>query len=112
MAILPMKRIHIYALSGDRRPILEALQQFGSVQVNNLQADDYFIKKDITEDLTEVERDMAKAEEALSILESYSPENKSVLESLRGRQELTLRAYEDFSGKKDEFLQKQSTSDI
>jgi V/A-type H+-transporting ATPase subunit I len=106
MAILPMKRIHIYALSGDRRPILEALQQFGSVQVNNLQADDYFIKKDITEDLTEVERDMAKAEEALSILESYSPENKSVLESLRGRQELTLRAYEDFSGKKDEFLQK------
>ena len=39
-----MKRA-IYALSGDRRPILEALQQFGSVQVNNLQADDYFIRK-------------------------------------------------------------------
>jgi len=105
MAILPMKRIHIYALLKDRKPILEALQQFGSVQVNNLQADEFFIKNDISEDLTNAEHNMAMVDEALTILETYAPEDKSLLDSLKGRQELSLKAYEDMESKRSEFQQ-------
>ena len=48
MAILPMKRIHIYALLKDRKSILELLQRFGAVQLADLEEDELFIKNDIT----------------------------------------------------------------
>jgi V/A-type H+-transporting ATPase subunit I len=103
MAILPMKRIHIYALLKDRKQILKRLQQLGSVQLDNLQEDEFFIKIDTTADLPKTEREMAMVNEALSILDSHVPENQSILSSLNGRQELTYEAYEELAEKQNEF---------
>ena len=64
MAILPMKRISIYALLKDRNPILKLLQQLGSVQLDNLREDEFFLKNDTTKNLSDVERQMAIVEEA------------------------------------------------
>jgi V/A-type H+-transporting ATPase subunit I len=105
MAILPMKRVDIYALLKDRKLILNKLQQLGSVQLDNLQEDECFVKNDITEDLSIIEREIAMVDEALRILDSHVPEKKSILNSLKGRQELTLEAYEELTGKQNEFCE-------
>ena len=89
----------------DRKPILKLLQQLGSVQLDNLREDEFFLKNDTTKNLSDVERQMAIVEEALKILDAHVPENKSMLDSLKGRQELTLETYEEMAEKQDEFYE-------
>jgi V/A-type H+-transporting ATPase subunit I len=102
MAILPMKRIHIYALLKDRKSILELLQRFGAVQLADLEEDELFIKNDITDSKMQTERDLALAEEALAILASHVPEQTSILDSLKGKREISLDVYEEMGSKSKE----------
>ena len=103
MAILPMKRIHIYALLKDQRSILSKLQQLGSVHIENLSEDEFFVKKSTIDDLVKTEREMAMVDEAIEVLDSYDPEKTSLFDSLKGRQELTLAEYEVLAKKQREF---------
>lgn len=106
MAILPMKRIHIYALLKERVEILELLQRFGTVQVeDNLQEDELFEKNDLTEEKSAIDRDMSMVSEAISILNHHSPEDKSMLDSLKGKQELSLESFEKLSERHQEIYQ-------
>jgi V/A-type H+-transporting ATPase subunit I len=102
MAILPMKCIHIYALLKDRKSILELLQRFGAVQLADLEEDELFIKNDITDSKMQTERDLALAEEALAILASHVPEQTSILDSLKGKREISLDVYEEMGSKSKE----------
>jgi len=103
MAILPIKHIHIYALLKDGKAILKKIQQLGSVHLNNLKEDDFFIKESTIEDLVNIEREMALVDESLEILRSYAPENTSFLNFLNGRQEITIDEYENWEEKHKEF---------
>lgn len=103
MAILPMKRIHIYALLKDQRSILSKLQQLGSVHIENLSEDEFFVKKSTIDDLVKTEREMVMVDEAIEVLDSYDPEKTSLFDSLKGRQELTLAEYEVLAKKQREF---------
>lgn len=106
MAILPMKCIHIYALLKDRVQILELLQRFGTVQVeNNLQEDELFEKNDLTVEKSDIARDIELVSEAISILNYHAPEEKSMLDSLRGKQELSIESFEKLSMQHQEIYQ-------
>ncbi|HHY83195.1 MAG TPA: V-type ATP synthase subunit I [Clostridiales bacterium] len=103
MAILPMKRIHIYALLKDRKRIMEMLQRFGTVQIeDNLEEDEIFLKKDISGEKQKVERDLTLVSQALDILESHVPEPKSILDTLNGRRELSVEDFERLGSKQDD----------
>ncbi|HCS75606.1 MAG TPA: V-type ATP synthase subunit I [Clostridiales bacterium] len=105
MAILPMKRIHIYALLEDRKQILELLQQFGTVQVeDDLQEDEFFLKKDLTDEKLKLDRDITMVSEALAVLNDYAPEEKSMFDSLKGKQELSFADFEELSAKYHEIF--------
>jgi V/A-type H+-transporting ATPase subunit I len=106
MAILPMKCINIYALLKDRKQILELLQRSGTVQVeNNLREDELFEKKDLTEEKSKLESEMKIVLEAISILNYHSPEEKSMLASLKGRNEISLVSFEKLTNQYHEIYQ-------
>ena len=88
MAILPMKRIHIYALLKDQRSILSKLQQLGSVHIENLSEDEFFVKKSTIDDLVKTEREMAMVDEAIEVLDSYDPEKLHYLIPLKAGRNL------------------------
>ncbi len=102
MAVLPMLKVNIYALKKDRDKILEALQRRGVVEVRDVD-----LKKDgITKlDTSSQENTYSKAitlfENALSVLEEISPENKSAFDSLKGKRELSLENYYTFENETD-----------
>jgi len=105
MAILPMKRIHIYALLKDRRPILEMLQRFGTVQIeDDLKEDGVFLKKDVSDAKQNTERDLTLVGEALEVLESYVPEPKSLLDALKGKNEVAADEFERLGSRYEEVI--------
>jgi V/A-type H+-transporting ATPase subunit I len=106
MAVLPMKRIQIYGLKKDRRSILDILQRKGVVQIqDSSDQDSVFQKTDTTSEKMQLEKKIAAIEEALEVLDSRVPEKKSMLDSLNGRQELTLKHYEELGKERDKILE-------
>lgn len=105
MAVLPMKSIYIYALQEDRKKIMDIIQRRGAVHINqNLEEDDHFQKLDISTEKSNLERQRAVVEEALDILESRRPEEKSMLDILKGKEEISLSAYKKLSESREDLL--------
>lgn len=102
MALLNMQRIYIYALKKDRKKLLELLQRRGVVETRNMIKEDAVFKKSDTQAAKAVfERNIASAQEALEILDTYSPEKKSLLSSFKGRSEVSCEVYDAFRDKYD-----------
>jgi len=100
-----MKSIHIYALQEDRKKVLDIIQRSGAVHLNqSLEEDDHFQKLDISTEKMRLERQRATVEEALDILESRAPEEKSMLDALKGKEEITLSTYNKLSESKGDLL--------
>lgn len=106
MAVLPMLKVNIYGLKRDRKQILEALQRRGVVDTKDIDLKKEGIKKLNT---SAQENTFSKAiglfENALSVLETASPENKSAFESLKGKKELSLEDYYTFAAETDVITQ-------
>ena len=106
MAVLPMLKVSIYGLKKDRKQILEALQRRGVVDVKDID-----LKKEGIERLNTSahENTFSKAinlfENAISVLEIHSPENKSMFDSLNGKKELSLKDYYTFVSETDTITQ-------
>lgn len=102
MALLQMQRINIYALNKDRKHILELLQRRGVVEVRSmLKEDSIFHRTDVSESMQSFEKNIAIASEALSVLDNYVKEKKSMLSALNGRKELPLEVFDSFIEKYD-----------
>ncbi|MBR3146696.1 MAG: V-type ATP synthase subunit I [Eubacterium sp.] len=92
MAVLKMRRISITALREDRKPILEKLQALGIMEMHQLEPDG-FTKIDTREDRQGFDNNVRLTEQALDVLEEYSPEKASVLSSLEGKELIDKEDY-------------------
>lgn len=100
MAMLHMQRINIYALKKDRKQILELLQRRGVLEPDDiLPEDQVFHKMDVSHVRAGLENKVHLASEALGILNSYVPLKTSILDSLKGRKEVSTGTYQDFNEK-------------
>lgn len=114
MAVMQMQRISICALKQDRRAILEHVQSLGAIEVSSVidEDDEAFEKEDTRELRQEFDRKANLTEQALGILDKYSPEEKkekrssldgpvvisrSELEDVRSRSDATLRNAEEIT---------------
>lgn len=103
MAMLQMQRIFIYALKKDRKLILELLQRRGVVEISDtLPEDSVFHKTDVSVAWTGFEKNLVSTKEAVTILNSYSPEKKPMLSVLLGRSEVSIEVYDAFQDKYDD----------
>lgn len=105
MAVLQMQRISICALKKDRKAILEKLQSMGVVEVNSvLEEDEVFQRMDTVNARNSFEKAATAADRALELLDEYSPEKKSMLSSLAGKELVSAGAHEAVIRKKEELL--------
>lgn len=98
MAVLQMQRISICALKKDRKQILEFLQMRGVIEINDVMREDSVFQK--TEALGAellFDKNIAIANEAIDILNTYAPEEKSMFASLGGKKIVSKDKYDTFS---------------
>ena len=102
MAVLPMLRVNIYGLLKDRKKILEALQRRGVVDIKKTSpSSENLSSPDTLGAVNTFLKASSVFEQALSILEDISPENKSAFESLKGKRDLSLENYYVFASETD-----------
>ncbi len=97
MAVLAMKRISIYGLKNESKPILEKVQRAGVVEIQDFVAEDEVFKKvKMPISASEFERNIRDAESALEILNSYKEEKSGLLSSFKGRDVVEEEEYDTF----------------
>lgn len=105
MAVLSMKKVNICALKKDRKSILETLQRLGLVEVSDLDENLSDLKKIDTFNMRSVfEKNKVIAQNALEILEKYLPEEKGLLDSICGQNEISKENYYIFANETEEIM--------
>jgi len=95
MAVIPMKKMTLFALRHDRKKLLEFLQRRGVVEVTDVPlSDDLFQKTDSSRQFAHFDRCQNSVRQALELLDSYAPEKKPMFSSLQGKPELTQEEYD------------------
>ena len=80
MAVMPMKRISIYALKNRRKQILELIQRRGVVEIDDRKADEtVFAKMDTVPAKSRFENNAAALQSALDALDKLEPPEKKPL---------------------------------
>ena len=106
MAVLQMQRISICALKHDRKAILEKLQSMGMIEMHQVAQDEAgFEKMDTQSAKSSFEKRVQITENALDVLNQYTPEKKSMFASLEGRELKTGRDYDAFAQKYDTVME-------
>ena len=96
MAVLKMQKISIYALKNDRKTILELLQRRGAIEISDLDLKNpVFSHMDTRQNQGIFEKNLQTVQQAISILESYSEEKKSIFSTFEGRKPITLKEYQE-----------------
>lgn len=101
MAVVEMKRIHVYALKNNRKKILEMLQRKAVVEVNTPEEagqDDAmgpFSKTDTASARQTFEKNAQLITGSVEVLDSYAPPKKSMLAMLEGRTGINAHEYEE-----------------
>ena len=84
-----MKSVQIIALRQDRKRLLEHLQDSELMQIEKTgTCKKGYGKIDMTSQIQIFERNVNLSENALKILDRYSPEKKSILSAFSGRREI------------------------
>ena len=105
MAVLPMKKVLICGLKRNRKRTLEYLQRQGAVEIAAaVEEDQIFKRMNVLSSKAVFERNAAEAEQALGILQTYSPEKKGILAAFQGREPLPLDTYEALAGRHNEIM--------
>lgn len=106
MAVLAMKKISICALKKDRKAILEMLQRKGVLEISDTTTKHrIFYKEDTGQKTEQIHSYIQTTQNALEILNQYSPEKKPLLAVLDGRKEVKVEQYDSFSNKKKQVLE-------
>ncbi len=86
MAVVKMQRINLCGLNRDRKAILMRLQELGAVEINFRKKDIKGLRtQDTMEEKADFEKQAARADQALEILDRYVPVKTSLLDSLAGK---------------------------
>lgn len=95
MSKVRFKRVFICACVSDRKAILETLQRLGLVEIHNGIIDDEDLHTlDVSAQRGRWVHYSSIAEQALSVLDEYAPENRGLLDSLGGTNEIGKARYE------------------
>lgn len=102
-----MKRISICALKKDRKAMLEELQRKEVLEISNTKSKQkVFYKEETTKKTDILRKKIQTVQNALEILNRYSPEKKPLLSMLEGRKEVDLEQYDSFALQKKEVYEK------
>ena len=113
MAVMPMKRIAIYALKNRRKQILELIQRRGVVEIDDRKADaTVFARMDTVPAKARFENNAASLQAALEALDKLEPPEKSLLASLNGRDPIPLSKYEETAQQAGELLKTASRINV
>ena len=94
MAMLRMQRVNVYALLKYCKDILEDLQRRGVIEIENVDIEDSVFYKDDTSAFQAQYNGIANtAKQAREILAKYAPQKKGLLDSFKGRKQLTRAEY-------------------
>lgn len=109
MAVLQMQRISICALKKDRKAIMQKLQALGVVEpstVVDTEHDDTFTTVDTREKRAQFEKYAHLYDQALEVLDRYSPEKAGLLASFEGKESVDGKMLESLAARGSELLQK------
>ena len=102
MAVLQMQRISICALKHDRKAILEKLQSMGMIEMHQVAQDEAgFEKMDTQSAKSSFEKRVQITENALDVLNQYTPEKKSMFASLEGNELIDKKTMEAAAAKQE-----------
>ena len=105
MAKLRMQRIYIYALMKYCKDILEALQRRGVLQIENIDIQDsVFFKQDTSQIRAQYNSSAKTAREAREILSRFAPRKKGLLDSFKGRKQITRDEYDRLAEQTQDIL--------
>ena len=106
MAVVPMKRMELWALRDRQKPLLELLQLRGAVEVRPAsQAEGMFSREDTSQLCREAEQAAQTLETAAQLLEPYAPGKKGMLSFLAGRPVKTPDQYASMAQKAPALLE-------
>lgn len=89
MAVLAMKKINICAMKRDRKAVLERLQSLGVVEVRmDGEENDVFKRDSTAAKRAKYEKRVRQTDDALQILDRYSPVKTSLFASLEGKKDV------------------------
>ena len=106
MAVLQMQRISICALKHDRKAILEKLQSMGMIEMHQVAQDEAgFEKMDTQSAKSGFEKRVQITENALDVLNQYTPETKSMFASLEGNELIDKKTMEAAAAKQEAVME-------
>ena len=106
MAVLQMQRISICALKHDRKAILEKLQSMGMIEMHQVAQDEAgFEKMDTQSAKSSFEKRVQITENALDVLNQYTPEKKSMFASLEGNKLIDKKTMEAAAVKQEAVME-------
>ncbi len=101
MAVVEMKRIHVYALKNNRKKILEMLQRRAAVQVSfpketgEKLSGGPFAQTDTASARQTFEKNAQLISSAVEVLDTYASFKKPMLSMLEGRKSIGVREYDE-----------------
>lgn len=105
MAVLPMKRVNIYAMRENRKAILEELQRRGVIEVEKLSINDsHYHFEDTSQKRALFEKNSDIAGNAFKVLEKYIPSDGSIFQSLKGKDDISVEDYYTFVNESTEIM--------
>ena len=105
MAKLRMQRIFIYALMKYCKDILEELQRRGVLEIENIDIEDsVFFKQDTSQIQAQFNSSAKTAREAREILSKFVPQKKGLLDSFKGRKQITRAEYDRLAEQTQDIL--------
>lgn len=105
MALVEMQKMSLCAMKKNRKHILETIQAMGVVEVATDEDDVAgFEKMDTSAQRYQFEKTSALVDQALEILQKYSPEKKGMLSSLAGRTIIDAKTFDKVLEDKNRYI--------
>lgn len=103
MAVEKIKKIYICAPKENRKPILQLVQRYGCVEVEQLDLDG-FEKMNTSTQISVFEKNVVACEKALENLAKYSDEKVSIFAGLEGKRDITNTDFRSIESNRQELM--------
>ncbi len=104
MAKAAMLKVDIFAHRSFRKPLLEYLQRREIIDIAEEECREGFSRQNTESPSSGFRRNAEDAERALTVIDEYAPEKRGMLDSFRGRREITPEEFEKDAGNSGEIV--------
>lgn len=104
MAIVPMKKVEVIALKRERKALMEYLQRLEVLELAAVTPDEIFRKNDVYASKNLLQKNIAQAQEAVTILREQAKEVDKLPSEMAGRQVLSEEEYRAFGKRHTKWL--------